>query len=121
MIKKCPKCNIIYENAELASHRCSRNKDGLDWKCKICKQKSENTLMRRRRDLKRYVKLKDRQLARSMARDHYEGQEFKCAILSCHFNAEELHHVNYDCPLDVIPLCKRHHRENHALCKIDEA
>ncbi len=37
------------------------------------------------------------------------------------FNCEkpgiELHHVNYDDPLAVIPLCTEHHRMNHEISK----
>lgn len=113
MTKTCPSCNIEKPSEEF--HLNSTKKDGLDWRCKLCKKKSVNKLSQKRRDAKRYEKDSYKNKARDEARRAYEGHVYKCSVLNCNSEAEDLHHVTYKDPLAVVPLCKLHHRMNHEL------
>ena len=121
--KRCGHCKKTYEAEDLSQHfsRQRTRPDGLYWCCKLCKKGldagQEAIRKRKGRDRRRYEKLKHQTLARSKASYHYAGQTYKCSVIPCQAESEDLHHVNYDSPLDVVPLCKRHHKENHDLVK----
>jgi transposase-like protein len=111
-MKLCPKCNLV-KPAD-AFHKDTRRVGGLDYRCKDCKRKYNCTLSQQRRDARRYLKDKLKVVARTKARDFYGPASKKaCAVLNCYERAEELHHVDYEDALAVIPLCVRHHRLNH--------
>jgi hypothetical protein len=114
MKKKCPKCNVIYENAENAFYKETRRHDGYAWTCKRCRSKSDNLYARRIRDKRRYAKNKDKALIRLKTRKHYQSQVFKCSALTCNDIATDLHHVSYDDYKAVVPLCNKHHRGLHS-------
>lgn len=118
MSKTCSKCKETYLEPEKCFHRHPMTRDGLHSQCKRCKNSGICKAKRVRRDERRNAKLKDRGTARAKAREHYQGASRMCAVLNCAVFAEELHHVNYSLPLDVIPLCAAHHRMNHELCKV---
>lgn len=43
----------------------------------------------------------------------YKDIDFECRIGGCKNTNIHLHHQNYEEPLNVIPLCGEHHREEH--------
>lgn len=111
-MKKCSKCKIEYEFDQFYVNRC--RPDGRAAQCRMCSQASQRK--RRNKYIGRfyYQKNKNKAKARDAARRHYRKDgEFDCSVLTCESKAEELHHVNYDEPLAVIPLCRKHHKMNH--------
>lgn len=113
MDKKCPKCNISFKDAESYFYKNSSRYDGLDWRCKKCKRSLESGLRRKYRDARRYEKDKNKILARSKAQHFYRDLKTKCAVITCNETTVDLHHFDYDLPLDVIPVCHHHHVELH--------
>ena len=96
--------------------RDSGKKYGFAAKCKTCRSKQDRARIKKRYDRQKYQNNKDRLKARTKARDVYDRSQYLCATLTCAAAAEELHHVNYNEPLAVIPLCAKHHRDNHRTC-----
>jgi len=109
--KKCPVCNELRPHEDY--HKNRSRYDGLDWRCKFCKGKLEKATNRRRRDARRYQKDKGKVLARARARKTYAGKIYVCSVVTCGNNSDEFHHIDYSFALDVIPLCKKHHRMLH--------
>lgn len=109
-MKTCSKCKTQYSGVlAVAFHRNVAKRDGFESRCKLCKAQQENILKRRRRDAKRYAKDKNKVLARLAARRCWGNQMAGCAVMGCAEPAEELAHLDYTLPLDVLPLCRRHH------------
>ncbi len=120
-MKKCSTCKDEFPATSEHFHRSSEKLDGFDSRCKSCKRNKENISARRRRDSRRYEKLKNRCAARDKANRFYKMEKLNCAVLNCSKISEELHHVTYEDPLAVIPLCTEHHRMNHELVNIEPA
>lgn len=120
MTKKCSKCKKAFPKTKEFFYQAFDRKDGFGSHCKKCRYLSQTAISQKRRDERRYEKLKNRTLARLEARKKYDPLTLRCAVLNCLGECEELHHVNYQEPLAVIPLCRDHHRLNHELCKIDD-
>ena len=116
MIKECNVCGFIIDRS-LAHHifyRDGKTQDGFGYTCKACKRDGEDAARRRRRDARRYEKDRTKVLARQKARDVLgKAGGFPCAVLGCDAAADEFHHVDYKAPLDVVPLCKKHHTATH--------
>lgn len=111
--KACSTCKKIL--ALSLFFKAPDRKYGRDSQCKSCKYKAVCKKKRVLRDAKRYEKNKIKPHARAKARKYYQGIEFKCSVLGCEKNGRDLHHVNYEKPLDVIPLCTEHHKMNHTV------
>jgi hypothetical protein len=115
-IKKCCRCKQVFDNVKLNFYRELRKKDGFRDCCKKCITKSTDRAAVARRDSRRYAKSANKVKARTVARSHYpDAISFECSVLSCKKRAQEYHHVDYDQPLAVVPLCIEHHRANHSL------
>lgn len=118
MIKRCPTCELVFENAEDVFDKNRNAKCGLHWQCRGCKKnysKSKTAkASQKKRDAKRYLKYPDKPKARDAARRKWgPASRLACGVMGCEINADELHHINYDLPLDVIPLCEKHHTIIH--------
>ena len=113
--KWCPACEKEIPCSDF--HRNRRRSDGLDWRCKFCKKESINRTKRRARE-KRYYEENisgraDKLAARKNANNHWKdfvGSNVRCMVLGCQSPSEELAHLDYKYPLDVLSLCKWHHR-----------
>lgn len=123
MKKQCAKCKRKF-TGDLSKHfyKHSRDPTGFYSWCKACKsdadKSNEAKKKRRLRDLRRYEQQKNRFTAREKARDHYKCFVLECSVLQCIESEIELHHFDYEKPLEVIPLCKKHHREVHEGLKV---
>lgn len=119
MKKICKKCNLEKSLTREFWNLNANRKDGFDHPCKLCKRLSSNKIgediSRRNRDKRRYLRDKFRLNARRLARDTYGSKEYPCSVLNCEEIATDLHHVTYEDPLAVVPLCKRHHKDEHVL------
>ncbi len=58
-----------------------------------------------------------RNRARRKAREFYKDQKFECTIHECNNKKVELHHTDYSDPLNVVPLCQKHHRKLHMVLR----
>ncbi len=113
MEKRCPDCATVYYEPSLNFYKDSHRADGFNVYCKICVRRRTNIWARKNRDKRRYEKAKYKVAARGVAQNHYAEKVFKCAVLTCECMADDLHHVDYNEPLAVVPLCKRHHTGIH--------
>ena len=112
--KRCPTCGITYYgNLKICFFRSSSNCDGLDWQCKKCQKIKDNVMARRFMDRKRQRKDANKYRARHIANKTYSAKDHLCSVLSCIDDAVALHHVDYEKPLDVVPLCTTHHEDLH--------
>lgn len=107
--KKCPKCKTFKALNYAFWSKDSSRKDGFDWKCKICKNATENVAKRKIRDARRIAKDGKKIKAREEAKKIWSAKDFTCRVLGCYNPAKHLHHVDYDKPTEVIPLCEKHH------------
>lgn len=55
-----------------------------------------------------------RAAARRKARKYFKGIKLFCVIGGCHNKNIGLHHEDYNEPLNIIPLCQKHHVLRHA-------
>lgn len=109
----CPKCKNQYPNVEEYFYVNRTRPNGFAWKCKKCSKEEYNARSARRGRERRSLENKKKDAARSEARHKYENMVFSCAVVNCLNTDCELHHVDYNNPLAVIPLCKKHHKQNH--------
>lgn len=103
----CPKCESDLDPIRFAKDK--RKKSGLDGVCKSCRRKyrqanKASELARWRRN---YNDLKHK--ARMKARRNLSAKDFICAVIGCEKQGEELAHLDYTKPIDVIPMCEPHH------------
>lgn len=135
--KVCTKCD---KKIELVNFYKNKNaKDGLMSECKSCKKERGKKLLynqefrrKRRLRLDRYKKTQKGEIANKKyvvnlrlsrpevlkARDKVKYAKRIGRLISepcriCGGNEVEAHHKDYDKPLDVIWLCKKHHMEEH--------
>lgn len=120
-MKECSRCHLQKENTEF--YKDSRGKLGTYAACKKChnkfviKVKGQKYIIKNRRLQNRYrfnPKNKYKIEARIMARKAKELGIIpfsSCKI--CGDSRFELHHPDHKKPLDVIPLCKKHHMQEH--------
>lgn len=114
--KRCPACST--EKPASAFNRSVRTASGLDWQCKDCKTAKLNKVAQRRRDERRKGWHAKQLRAREQARAKWgKSANYICAVLGCGSPADHLHHVNYDEPLGVVPLCAKHHNDEHMTLK----
>jgi len=120
--KICPVCKKEFELSSDFFHRNVTRCDGFAALCKVCDNVRKNILHRKyraRRDEATSVK---REKAKRAAKYHYDKSDYKCSVLTCEAKAQHLHHVDYDKPLDVVPLCEVHHQGIHfPRCNLDAA
>lgn len=117
-MKTCTICKTEKSLSEF--HKCVSRPDGHDWRCRSCKKSSDDKYRRKLIDARRYEKSKGKAKAREVARLHFPEfkKEYKCSVLNCPKMSEELHHVTYEDPLAVVPLCSDHHRMDHEIVKL---
>ena len=111
--KDCPVCKQRLPVSDF--HKDKRKTDGLDWRCKNCKREGVNASKRRKRENEYYAQNKegraDKTKARSAARKRWNSiKPNTCAVMGCTNSDIELAHLDYNFELDVVPLCKHHHR-----------
>jgi len=122
--KICKNCNQIKSLSEFSIRKDTKNYRN---ECKICrnlKQKNYSKtetakIVQYNADQKRNKKFPKRRRARSLL---YKAIKNKKIIpLPCLICGEksEAHHVAYDMPLDVVWLCKLHHKQAHEITKGD--
>lgn len=112
-MKNCPSCKKEKELSHEFWQRNASRGDGFDWQCKECRKLRVNKVSQKLRDQRRYEKDKKKCQAREIARNHYWQDKFYCAAMTCDEEAKHLHHVDYDEPLAIVPLCEKHHRGIH--------
>lgn len=116
---KCSKCKNEFESYEGNFHRSRAKKSGFDSCCKACKAVRDSRVGKRQREKARYVSDKLRADARMSANRQWTGI-YKCSVINCSLDADQLHHVDYAKPLDVVPLCRAHHYDWHRTSKLIE-
>ena len=120
-MKYCPQCKQDLPREMFRKNR-SRG-DGLDGWCRKCRRAKYNPAKDKERK-KRYLakhpdnayikfrinnpkKIRAQQLAR-----YYIQERQKCSVEGCK-EIGERHHHDYDRPLDIIWLCRKHHKQIH--------
>lgn len=117
-LKQCSKCK---ETKPLTNEYFPRNasrKSGFNPWCKICHRtaakSNREVFLRKSRDAAKYRKNKNKVKARQETRAKFgTASDYNCSVLNCPRRAENFHHINYDHPLDIIPLCQEHHDLEH--------
>ena len=111
--KKCPKCQRDLPVSEF--HKSVWRKDGLYSYCRDCNTIRMRLFRKTHRQLinengrKSRIKYPERQRCRSKANYFIKGNEL-CSIKGCNRLGEK-HHPDYNNPLQIIWLCRRHHRQ----------
>jgi hypothetical protein len=113
-MKTCTKCNTEYLESR-ANFPLDRN-GRLGSRCRTCKYKNEDKQKKLARTKLSKERNRARVLARGRTKSKYKGVGFMCAVFGCGGTNADLHHVNYDEPMAVVPLCKKHHVDNHRTC-----
>jgi hypothetical protein len=119
--KTCTKCHKKYSGVLTDYFHVDRRRNGLNPNCKSCRRATQNRKLTADRHKRSYERTKIHHAARKAARTHFEGQVFMCSVVNCSEIGIDLHHVNYDLPLDVVPLCKIHHSKLHSTERSDAA
>lgn len=105
MIIHCSLCKQDKDSSLF--YKDKRRYTGFGSRCKPCQSARD----KQRRTYNEVKKVKD--AVRNKSKRIYK-ETFECSVLSCGKKAE-LHHINYDDASEVIPLCKKHHRDVHSL------
>lgn len=131
MKKKCIKCSVIKTKAEFTIDKRMRNEMGSV--CRVCssiynrkwrkepkqiryiKQWNSNNRDKINKSIKEY---KGKNPLKSQAHSIVQwaikkGRLTKMPCLICDDTQSEAHHEDYSLPLDVLWLCKKHHKERH--------
>lgn len=119
--RTCTGCGVTHSGDLIAEffYRDNRKRIGFVPRCKSCckkKRKSDEIAVRHKRS---YLRNKLHHAARKKARTHYAGHTFKCGVANCNDHGIDLHHIEYSMPIDVVPLCKKHHKMLHATERLD--
>ncbi len=103
----CPKCDLFLDPIFFAKDK--RKPLGIDAVCKSCRRlyRQANKHIELARWKRNYNDKKHK--ARVSARWHFSAKDFDCAVIGCEVTGQELAHLDYDKPHDVIPLCEKHH------------
>lgn len=103
----CPKCDLFLDPTCFAKDK--RRIHGLDAICKDCRRKYRQA--NKHKELERWKRNYNdkKHKARIAARWEFSAKEFICAVIGCEATAQELAHLDYEKPKDVIPLCEMHH------------
>lgn len=118
-LKKCPTCKEEKEATPEFFARHVTRKDGLSWQCKICRvisdQRYRKTAKAKILDTlgKKRLAMKKKSRAAARAKWGKANHLRTCAVLGCEDVGIDLHHIDYSLPLDVIPICRRHHEYMH--------
>lgn len=114
IMKRCSKCKAEKPFTEF--HKCISFRDGYHLRCIKCRSVDAKVYNRKKTCALYYQRNKGKFYARKAAVAKYgAARKFRCSVFGCTLRATSLHHVNYDKPLDVIPLCKDHHYDSHKL------
>ncbi len=111
-MKRCPQCDITYENERTSFVRDRHKKSGLDSICKNCrkeyrKKNKDRELSRWKQYYSPNSEARKRHMIRSLTRKkHGSAKLHKCN--HCGSAAEEWHHTEYKVDT-AIPLCSNCH------------
>lgn len=130
--KRCGKCGACKPRSMFSVNR--NNPDGLQGYCKGCAADYEAAARSRRNAQKRAWRASNRRRCRAAYRDY--GRKYPerraahdavkeavkagklprvstCSCFVCGKQAEQYHHVDYSKRLEIIPVCRKCHREWH--------
>lgn len=134
-VKKCSCCGIEKDFNEFQKRKAS--KDGLTASCKNCLKKRDSERYEKEKDRraawhKSYMKTDEGKASHSNATKKWrqanqvrrsahvilnnavrDGRIEKLPCWVCGSFDVEAHHPDYDSPLSVVWLCKKHHKEIH--------
>lgn len=143
-MKECFKCHIVKPLSEFYKHH--RMADGHLNKCKKCAKKDvrthrgENLERIQAYDRERGKEPHRKEMRERIAKEWIKNNPFRraanlavgnairdgrlipwpvCAIPECD-KKPEAHHPDYDRPLDVVWLCRHHHRRAHHDYKLED-
>jgi len=139
-MKRCFKCGQVKPVDEFYRH--SGTRDGRLGKCKACTKRDvsqhyyrtldhqqeyeqeRNQRMERKVQHREYlrrgkVKFPEKYRARqAVANAVRDGRLLPYPCVVCGMEPAEAHHPDYSHPLDVVWLCRKHHREEHKRLRI---
>lgn len=106
-MKLCNKCGL--EKFESVFAKDKRRPSGIDSTCKDCRRAYRQA--NKHKELERWKRNYNakKHLARISARWEFSAKDFICAVIECESPAQELAHLSYNKPKQVIPLCEPHH------------
>ena len=120
-MKTCYKCKI--EKNHIEFYKDKNRKDGYSIKCKQCESIRSST--RVRLDHTKHQKAwKERnpekhEAHKAVQRGIRNNLILKTECFVCGDEKVEAHHADYERPLDVIWMCRTHHRETHKMLKVN--
>ena len=116
-MKKCRDCQELFPKTPEHFYRDISRYDSLDCRCKKCSNKAKTVRRlkknKRERQAVKTEREKNKDLAREKAKRYYKDGGYLCSVMGCDKKHDHLHHIDYNKPLEVIPLCARHHRSVH--------
>lgn len=135
--RTCKMCRISKPTADF--NKNANRKDGLEWKCKQCKGKlakeyrlnnieqiiasqrkwdavnQEKVKAARRKAVAKFRESNPKAIFAQSQVAHAVKMNYvsKLPCFECGSESVEAHHPDYDAPLDVIWLCRKHHAQLH--------
>lgn len=124
MNKKCHKCGQTKDATQFRKDKTQP--DGLSFYCTQCKRKLESSYREinretiRKKDREHYRKNRDRII--KSRKDNYDPVKSRARWLARKIRAKKCifcdqlgdrHHEDYEHPLDIVFLCKAHHKQVH--------
>ncbi len=112
-------CCVCKENKPFNCFYKDKNKkDGYGYRCKQCdslrvRKRTDNTKHQNNWKLKNPIAYKAHRAVRTALAN---GFIVKTVCIVCG-NKSEAHHADYSRPLDVVWLCRKHHKESHKSSK----
>ena len=116
-MKICCICHVEKESSLF--YKDKSRFDGYSYRCKDCDKVRDKLRIRinhaKYQQVWKEKNIKKYEAHKALKRAVYNNVVIKTQCFVCGNNKVEAHHPDYDRPLDVIWMCRQHHRETHQM------